>query len=192
MSHARAQQANAPLTPEGRRRMVDCVPVRCWTFEATAQRFQVDAKTVRKWRDRFLSEGEAGLRDRSRGTRVPATGICIQRSTIAAASSTPRSTQTKPPRPQQSSGPEQQSGTPRSESTVNGSTPSLFDTGSAFAYGCEVVTRTGESWVSWQFWSTGVQACRASCSPHPQRLVISMTCSTATAKASSPGRKTDP
>jgi transposase InsO family protein len=31
----------------------------------TAERFQVDAKTVRKWRDRFLAEGEAGLQDRS-------------------------------------------------------------------------------------------------------------------------------
>jgi transposase InsO family protein len=31
----------------------------------TAERFQVDAKTVRKWRDRFLAEGLAGLRDRS-------------------------------------------------------------------------------------------------------------------------------
>ena len=65
MSHARSQHPNAPLTPEGRRRMVDCVLVRGWTVEATAERFQVDAKTVRKWRDRFLTEGEDGLLDRS-------------------------------------------------------------------------------------------------------------------------------
>ncbi len=65
MSHARSQHPNAPLTPEGRRRMVDCVLVRGWTVAATAERFQVDAKTVRKWRDRFLAEGEAGLFDRS-------------------------------------------------------------------------------------------------------------------------------
>lgn len=65
MSHARSQHPNAPFTPEGRRRMVDCVLVRHWTIEATAERFQVDAKTVRKWRDRFLSEGPAGLQDRS-------------------------------------------------------------------------------------------------------------------------------
>ncbi len=45
--------------------MVDCVLTRRWTIEATAERFQVDAKTVRKWRDRFLAEGEVGLRDRS-------------------------------------------------------------------------------------------------------------------------------
>ena len=31
----------------------------------TAERFQVDAKTVRKWRDRFLAEGDDGLLDRS-------------------------------------------------------------------------------------------------------------------------------
>jgi transposase InsO family protein len=45
--------------------MVDCVVERGWSVEATADRFQVDAKTVRKWRDRFLAEGPAGLEDRS-------------------------------------------------------------------------------------------------------------------------------
>lgn len=59
------QHPNAPLTVEGRRRMVACVIDRGWTVEATAQRFQVDAKTVRKWRDRYLTEGEQGLNDRS-------------------------------------------------------------------------------------------------------------------------------
>lgn len=65
MSHARTQHPNAVLTPNGRRRMVACVIDRGWTIEATAERFQIDAKTVRKWRDRFLAEGVAGLRDRS-------------------------------------------------------------------------------------------------------------------------------
>ncbi len=59
------QHPNAPLTVEGRRRMVACVVDDGWTVEATATRFQVDAKTVRKWRDRFLSEGDPGLLDRS-------------------------------------------------------------------------------------------------------------------------------
>jgi transposase InsO family protein len=45
--------------------MVRCVVVRGWSVTATAERFQVDAKTVRKWRDRFLAEGHDGLRDRS-------------------------------------------------------------------------------------------------------------------------------
>ena len=65
MTHARTQHPNAPLTPEGRRRMVACVLDLHWTIEQTAERFQVDAKTVRKWRDRFLAEGEDGLHDRS-------------------------------------------------------------------------------------------------------------------------------
>jgi transposase InsO family protein len=45
--------------------MVGCVLERGWTIEMTAERFQVDAKTVRKWRDRFLAEGDDGLMDRS-------------------------------------------------------------------------------------------------------------------------------
>lgn len=65
MPQPRSQHPNAPLTPEGRRRMVACVLDCGWTIEATAERFQVDAKTVRKWRDRFLEEGETGLVDRS-------------------------------------------------------------------------------------------------------------------------------
>jgi transposase InsO family protein len=65
MPHARTQHPNAPLTPQGRRRMVACLLDRGWTVEMAAQRFQIDAKTVRKWRDRYLAEGEAGLLDRS-------------------------------------------------------------------------------------------------------------------------------
>ena len=65
MDHARSQHPNAVLTPTGRRRMVACVIEAGWTIEATAERFQVDAKTVRKWRDRFLAEGPDGLLDRS-------------------------------------------------------------------------------------------------------------------------------
>ena len=65
MAHATRQHPNAPLTPEGRRRMVACVLDQHWTIEQTAERFQVDAKTVRKWRDRFLAEGLDGLLDRS-------------------------------------------------------------------------------------------------------------------------------
>ncbi len=65
MSHARSQHPNAVLTPKGRKKMVDCVLRRRWTIEATAERFQVDAKTVTKWRNRFLAEGVAGLQDRS-------------------------------------------------------------------------------------------------------------------------------
>lgn len=65
MTHARSQHPNAALTPLGRRKMVTCVIDRGWTIEQTAERFHVDAKTVRKWRDRFCVEGEPGLLDRS-------------------------------------------------------------------------------------------------------------------------------
>lgn len=65
MTHARSQHPNAVLTPNGRRRMVHLVLERGWAVEVTAERFQVDVKTVRKWRDRFLEEGELGLCDRS-------------------------------------------------------------------------------------------------------------------------------
>ena len=63
--HARTQHPNASLTPKVRLRMVKTVLEDHWSVEATAERFQVDAKTVRKWRDRFLDEGPAGLYDRS-------------------------------------------------------------------------------------------------------------------------------
>jgi transposase InsO family protein len=65
MSHATRQHPNARLTPRHRRTMVACLVDRGWTVEQTAERFQVDAKTVRKWRDRFVAEGPAGLLDRS-------------------------------------------------------------------------------------------------------------------------------
>lgn len=65
MQQPRRQHPNASLTPEGRRKMVALVIDDGWSIEATAERFQLDAKTVRKWRDRFLAEGEAGLLDRS-------------------------------------------------------------------------------------------------------------------------------
>jgi transposase-like protein len=44
--------------------MVACLVDRGWSVTATAERFQVDAKTVRKWRDRFVADGDAGLEDR--------------------------------------------------------------------------------------------------------------------------------
>ena len=80
MSNGTGQHPNAPLTPEGRRRMVECVVGGGWSVTATAQRFQVDAKTVRKWRDRFLADGDGGLVDRSsRPRRSPnrtPEGVC--------------------------------------------------------------------------------------------------------------------
>jgi transposase InsO family protein len=65
MVDARTQHPNAVLTPRGRRRMVAVVLEQGWSVEATAERFQVDAKTVRKWCRRFIEEGAGGLLDRS-------------------------------------------------------------------------------------------------------------------------------
>lgn len=65
MTDRKSQHPNASLTPAMRGRMVACVLDCGWTIEAAAKRFQADAKTVRKWRDGFLAEGELGLQDRS-------------------------------------------------------------------------------------------------------------------------------
>ena len=57
VAHARRKHPNALLTPKGRRRIVELRVEQDWTSEATAEQFQDEAKTVRKWRDRFLAEG---------------------------------------------------------------------------------------------------------------------------------------
>lgn len=61
---AHPQHPNAPFTPTGGLKMVRCV-LNGRSIEATATRFQIDAKTVRKWRNRYLAEGTDGLQDRS-------------------------------------------------------------------------------------------------------------------------------
>ncbi len=68
MAHARSQHPNARLTPRHRLNMVACVLDKGWSVEATADRFQVDAKTVRKWCGRFAAEGLARLDPGDRAT----------------------------------------------------------------------------------------------------------------------------
>lgn len=70
MAHSRAQHPNAALTPVARRKMVGLVVEDGWPVVAVAERFQVDPKTVRKWRDRFMAEGSVGLLDRSSRPRT--------------------------------------------------------------------------------------------------------------------------
>ena len=65
MAQVRTLHPNAALTPKIRRRMVGCVMEQGWSVAAAAERFQVDPKTVRKWRDRYRAEGRVGLPDRS-------------------------------------------------------------------------------------------------------------------------------
>ena len=55
---------NAPLTVEGRRRLCDRI-ASGWTIKAAADSANVSAQTASKWWNRWLAEGEAGLRDRS-------------------------------------------------------------------------------------------------------------------------------
>jgi transposase InsO family protein len=56
---------NAPLTPKGREAMVRSVTEGGLSKVAAARRFNVSAKTVAKWVERFRAEGVSGLRDRS-------------------------------------------------------------------------------------------------------------------------------
>jgi transposase InsO family protein len=55
---------NARTTPRGRLLMVERLRGG-WSLGQVAAAAGVSARTVRKWRDRFAAEGEAGLRDRS-------------------------------------------------------------------------------------------------------------------------------
>ena len=55
---------NARTTPLGRMLMVERLRAG-WSVADVAVAMGVTSKTVRKWRDRFAAEGEAGLRDRS-------------------------------------------------------------------------------------------------------------------------------
>src|ERR1700758_1648197 len=56
---------NAPLTPKGREVMVRSVIEGGLTKAAAAGQFNITAKTVAKWVERFRAEGVDGLRDRS-------------------------------------------------------------------------------------------------------------------------------
>ena len=56
---------NARLTPRSRAELVRRVLIERQTPKAVATAFGVCVKTVRKWVERFLAEGEAGLMDRS-------------------------------------------------------------------------------------------------------------------------------
>ena len=65
MSHGNAPHPNATLTPAGRLRLARCVVERGWALTVAAQRFSVSVTTVRRWRDRYLQLGAAGMVDRS-------------------------------------------------------------------------------------------------------------------------------
>ena len=68
MSHA-----NAVLTPRTRLRLARLVVDEGWTCAAAAKMFMVSARTARKWADRYRSEGQAGMADRSSRPRTSPT-----------------------------------------------------------------------------------------------------------------------
>src|SRR3954469_11557129 len=55
---------NAPLTPEGRRRLVGLIESG-WTVAAAAESMQLSRQCGHKWWRRYVLEGDAGLEDRS-------------------------------------------------------------------------------------------------------------------------------
>jgi transposase InsO family protein len=57
--------ANAPLTPEGRLKLVQLVVDHGWAQARVAERLQVSRATVSKWVVRYRAHGAAGLIDRS-------------------------------------------------------------------------------------------------------------------------------
>src|SRR5213592_1499592 len=61
--------ANAPLGPKGRELMVLRVLEQGWSLAQAAAAAGVSEHTCRKWRDRYLAEGKAGLLDRSSAPR---------------------------------------------------------------------------------------------------------------------------
>src|SRR6185312_8773517 len=56
--------ANAPLSPIGRRRVVDRVVEQGWSVMTAAEAAGVTERTVYRWLARFRAQGQAGLVDR--------------------------------------------------------------------------------------------------------------------------------
>src|SRR5690625_132907 len=68
---------NAPLTPEGRRRLAVLIVDDGWTIRRAAERFQVSPATASKWAKRYRS-GEA-LTDRSSRPQRSPHRLCSRR-----------------------------------------------------------------------------------------------------------------
>ena len=59
------QHPNAAANLNGRLKMMKLITEKGWPAALAAERFQTTAKTVSKWRDRYLAEGPGGLLDQS-------------------------------------------------------------------------------------------------------------------------------
>ena len=92
------QHANARLTPRQRRAMVDVVVVEGWSVAAAAERFQVDAKTARKWRTRPIAATNAlhpvpsSDKPASSPTNAPANAATRPKPSLAPTTTTPGDT----------------------------------------------------------------------------------------------------
>src|SRR5690242_14099317 len=60
MSHA-----NAALTPRARLRLARLIVDQGWSSARAAERYDVSWRTAAKWADRYRTEGQAGMHDRS-------------------------------------------------------------------------------------------------------------------------------
>jgi transposase InsO family protein len=66
--------ANAALTPRARLKLARLIVERGWPVARAAERFQIAWPTAKRWADRYRTEGEAGMIDRSsRPHRSPRT-----------------------------------------------------------------------------------------------------------------------
>ena len=63
MSHA--THSNAAPTPRARLRLARLIVDERWPVPRAAERYDVSWKTAKKWADRYRSDGEAGMLDRS-------------------------------------------------------------------------------------------------------------------------------
>jgi transposase-like protein len=75
--------ARAPLSPIGRRRVVDRVVVEGWSVAAAAEAAGVAERTLFRWLARFRADGQLGLVDRRpipRGCRAGRRAIGLWRS----------------------------------------------------------------------------------------------------------------
>jgi transposase InsO family protein len=70
---------NAALSLNQRRRLVRRIVEEGWSLTEAAAAAEVSERTARKWRDRYLAEGEAGLLDRSSAPRTVANRTAEER-----------------------------------------------------------------------------------------------------------------
>ena len=64
--------ANARLSPNGRRLLIERIERDGWSVQAAAKAAGISERTARKWRSRWRAEGELGLLDRSSAPKLVA------------------------------------------------------------------------------------------------------------------------